>query len=164
MVTSGLLKDIPFFHSFTLKEIDTLIKDPRLVENHKRGDFIIVHGSDLTQDLFILVKGEVEITDAMHHHITYLATGSIFGEISFITHQPRLTNVVALDDVIVVRIDKKSVDNVDLKLQLKIKDSLIETLIARLAEMNKKIVEKDQSNLVLVKALRTIGHDVALDE
>ncbi|MBF0140346.1 MAG: cyclic nucleotide-binding domain-containing protein [Magnetococcales bacterium] len=163
MVTSSVLKDIPFFHSFTLKEIDTLMKDPSLVEKHPRGKYIIVQGSEQTQDLFILIKGEVEITDAMHHHITYLATGSIFGEISFITHQPRLTNVVALDDVMVVRIDKKSVDKVDLKLQLKIKDSLIETLIARLADMNKRIVEKNESNLVLVKALRTMGHDIALD-
>ncbi|MBF0422384.1 MAG: cyclic nucleotide-binding domain-containing protein [Magnetococcales bacterium] len=163
MITSSILKEIPFFQSFTLGEIDTLMKDSEMVADYSRGDYIIVQGSDQTQDLFILVRGEVEITDAMHHHITYLSTGSIFGEISFITHQPRMTNVVALGDVIVVRIDKKSVDRIDLKLQLKIKDSLIETLISRIGEMNRMMVDKDQSNLVLVKALRSMGQNPVLD-
>ncbi|MBF0144707.1 MAG: cyclic nucleotide-binding domain-containing protein [Magnetococcales bacterium] len=157
MITSVLLKEMPFFQSFTMGEIDALLQNPDLVETYSRGEYIIVQGSDQTEDVFILVRGEVEITDAAHQHITYLASGSIFGEISFITHQPRTTNVVALGEVIVVRIDKKSVEKVDLKLQLRIKDGLIDTLISRLAEMNQKLVDKDRANQALVKALRERG-------
>ncbi|MEO5327079.1 MAG: cyclic nucleotide-binding domain-containing protein [Magnetococcus sp. THC-1_WYH] len=157
MITSVILKELPFFQSFTMGEIDRLLENPDLVEHHKRGEYIIVQGSDQTRDLFVLVRGEVEITNAEHQHITYLAAGSIFGEISFITNQPRISNVVALGDTIVVRIDKKSVDKVDPKLQLKIKDSLIDILILRLGDMNLKLVEKDRANLALIKALRERG-------
>lgn len=157
MITSTIIKELPFFQSFTVGEIDTLLENSELIESYPRGKYLITEGSNQTSDLFVLVRGDVEITDANDKHITYLSSGSIFGEISFITGHPRITNVIALGDVIVVRINKKSVNKVDVKLQLKIKDGLIDTLIERLSDMNQKMVEKDQANLALIKALREKG-------
>ncbi|HIJ84287.1 MAG: cyclic nucleotide-binding protein [Magnetococcales bacterium] len=163
MITSVVLKEFPFFQSFTMGEIDALLQSSDLIEKYIEGKYIIVQGSEQTEEVFILLQGEVEITDAANQHITYLNAGSLFGEISFITHQPRLTNVIAVGHVVVVRIDKKSVEKVDAQLQIRIKDGLIDTLVSRLVDMNHKMVEKDRANLALVKALRDLGQNPELE-
>ncbi len=58
---------------------------------------------------------------------------------SFFTKKPRHSNVIANEDVLVLKLDKSFFDKVDSAIKDKIKDYLIELLINRLDSVNESL-------------------------
>lgn len=113
----------------------------------KPGTSIIRQGRKDT-NLFVVLKGMVRITrdEQRNVDIAQLKAGPIFGEISFISKRPRITNVVSSDKVMVLKIDGDLLGLVSREVQNKIKNKIIEVLIHRIEDMNKSILRQDFLN------------------
>lgn len=144
----GFLEGTRFFKEFTSEEKDVLVQIQNIYLKFNAGEIIIQEG-EVDQALYIVLSGQVVVNKKGLEGliISYLGPGSIFGEISLIRKHPRTTNVVADGEVVVMKIDKKMIDQLDPRLQKKFQDQLIQVLIERLAEMNQKYINAMFFNL-----------------
>jgi CRP-like cAMP-binding protein len=120
--------------------------DHSLVE-FKNGDLIIEEG-ETTKSLYILLEGSVLITkkrDEATIRLAKLKSGAVFGEMSFFSKKPRGTNVLAHENVLVLKLSETFFESLDPVLQNKIKDYFIEILIIRLDQMNDSIMAISKS-------------------
>ncbi|WP_115709634.1 cyclic nucleotide-binding and patatin-like phospholipase domain-containing protein [Legionella sainthelensi] len=81
------------------------------VESHT-GDALLIKKGDLTNDLYILIKGRLfyQVTDA-EDNVTYqgeMNEGSIIGEMSLLSDLPRSANVYTLRDSIILKLSKNN--------------------------------------------------------
>ena len=133
------INEIPMFKSFTESEKKMFANLDHSLLGFKKDDIIIREGDTFTS-LYILIKGTVLITKAeLSIPITKLPQGALFGEMSFFTKKPRHSNVIANENVLVMKLDKSFFDKVDFAIKDKIKDYLIELLINRLDSMNESL-------------------------
>ena len=96
------------------------------------GKTIIRKGERKT-DLFFLLKGTVTVLgdDAIPKAV--LKAGDLFGEIAFLNAaSPRTANVVANNDVIVMRLERPMFQKLEAPLKEKLKDWLIGILVENL--------------------------------
>ncbi|MBF0588366.1 MAG: cyclic nucleotide-binding domain-containing protein [Magnetococcales bacterium] len=150
-----LLQEISFFWEFTPEERKLISENDSFFSTFQPGAFLI--RQDATdRALFVLIRGSANVTLNAHPE-TVLATleqGAIIGEMSFLSHQPRATNVIAKETVTAFQIDSEAMDQMDPSLQLKIQNQLIKILIDRLEETNGNLMRQKEQNMALVEALR----------
>ena len=133
------LNKIPMFNHFTESEKNMFAKLEHSLLGFKKDDVIIKEGDTFTS-LYILIKGTILITKAeIGIPIAKLSQGALFGEMSFFTKKPRYSNVIAEENVLVMKLDKSFFDVVDVGIKDKIKDYLIELLINRLDATNESL-------------------------
>ncbi|MBF0136981.1 MAG: cyclic nucleotide-binding domain-containing protein [Magnetococcus sp. DMHC-1] len=145
---------------FTPAERGMLVEGESFFVTYEANGQLIQEGN--TDDaLFIVIKGSVAITKASHPGtvLAVLGVGSIIGEMSFLTKQPRGSNVIAREETTVFRIDGSEMGALDLGLQLKIKDQLIKILVERITHMNTDLARQKLANQTLVAALAKFGAD-----
>lgn len=128
---------LDFFENFSKIELQRVLVNNSQVLVYEKGDFILRKGEE-SRDFFILLSGSVLIvTD--YKIITKMEAGMFFGEMSFITQEPRTANALANDACIILRIDDTLMENLHITIREKIKDKIIEKLIRNLKEMNEKL-------------------------
>ncbi len=133
------INEIPMCNSFTESEKKMFANLEHSLLGFKKDDVIIREGDTFTS-LYILIKGTVLISKAeLSIPIATLPQGALFGEMSFFTKKPRHSNVIANENVLVMKLDKSFFDKVDFAIKDKIKDYLIELLINRLDSMNESL-------------------------
>ena len=91
--------------------LDEILNTPDLVKylvNFKSDDIVFLEGDD-SQDLYVLVSGQVAVFkgDKIIRELT--KPGSLFGEVSFLLGNRRTASVRAKDDVTLVRIPKEEI-------------------------------------------------------
>ena len=80
--------------------------------------------------------------------IAELKAGSIFGEISLISHRPRNTSAIASSSqVVVMKITNEIIEKFNLAIQKKFQTQLIQILVERLDDMNEKYIKLKSSTL-----------------
>ncbi|MBF0187999.1 MAG: cyclic nucleotide-binding domain-containing protein [Magnetococcales bacterium] len=143
MLMMHLMDRIPFFSAFTEEEKRSLVEEQvSCFANYDKGGYLTREGEQ-DRALFILIKGRARVFKRADpdHPITTLEPGSVFGEISFLTGQSRTTDIVAIEDLLVFKVDDPSIlARMDLSLQLKIKDKMIEVLVSRLEHANRTVI------------------------
>jgi len=86
-----------------------------LMKEYKDSDHIIRQGEE-GREIYLILQGAAEIVIDKEGEekqvVGNLQAGDIFGEMAFVSHEPRTANVVAKGDVDVLQIDEKSLDNV----------------------------------------------------
>ena len=133
------INKMPMFNSFTESEKKMFAELEHSLLGFKKDDVIIRQGDTFTS-LYLLIKGTVLITkEELSIPIATLSKGTLFGEMSFFTKKPRYSNVIANENVLVMKLDKSFFDKVDFAIKDKIKDYLIELLINRLDSMNESL-------------------------
>lgn len=133
------INDIPMFKRFTEGEKNMFAKLEHSLLGFKKDDVIIREGDAFTS-LYLLIKGTVQITkEELSIPIAKLSQGALFGEMSFFTKKPRHSNVIANENVLVLKLDKLFFEKVDSAIRDKIKDYLIELLINRLDSVNESL-------------------------
>ena len=138
----GLIDKLSFFEFFTSEE-KTIIADYKSnMKGYSAGDHIIRQG-ETDQTVYLLLKGKAKITrnEKSAVSINTLKEGDVFGEIAFFSKRLRSTNVVALENAMVLKMDWTLFDELNETIKNKIKDKLIEILIQRLEEMNKLLIK-----------------------
>lgn len=105
-----ILQKVPLFSGLELKSLSMLI--PLFQEESHLAKMKILREGEMGDSMYIIVDGQVNITKLNENnkeiHITYLGSGSYFGEVSLIDHQPRSANVIAETDTTVLRLKKST--------------------------------------------------------
>lgn len=136
-----ILNKLPFFHTFQPLEKKKISSCFTNILQFQAGEHLIVENS-YDAVFFILLSGSVEVMkESTRTSLAILRPGQFFGEISFLTHVPRTSSVIAKERVLVLRIDPLLMDNLSAEIREKIKDRVIEQLIERMKHMNSKLSE-----------------------
>jgi CRP/FNR family transcriptional regulator, cyclic AMP receptor protein len=127
----NLLK-IDFFANFTEKQKSTL-SSKKMFYSIKDGEFLL-HKDDTERSFFILMQGTVHAIDESGVFLNKQHSGSVIGEISYLSKLPRTCNIVAVGNIFVMKIDDEIMDRLDDSLKIAIKDKLIEVLVDRVVQ------------------------------
>ena len=86
--------------------LDTVIQNENLnkyIISFDKGKEIFLEGDD-SQDLFVLVSGQLDILKGNKKIVEITEKGSLFGEMSFLLGEKRTATVKASNDVKTIRI------------------------------------------------------------
>lgn len=138
------LNRISFFDDFTLEEKQKLAELPGIVQAYPRGESIIRKGTT-DPTMYFVLKGNVAISasDDLNHEITELHTGSLFGDVPFVKPVPRVTSVIAKEDVTVLRFNNEQLNMLDPAIINKFKDQFLRLFVIRL-DMLKSTISQNR--------------------
>ena len=139
---------IPFFDEFTNADKIKLAETSGIFKKYEKIGHTLFSDGGKGQSMFVILQGIIDITrnniQADREKPVVLAKlkkGSVFGEISLLGNQTRTTGAsTASSPVIVMEIDKKTLESFDLGIQKLFHKEMILILIRRLDEMNKKLI------------------------
>jgi CRP-like cAMP-binding protein len=136
-----ILNGIPFFDIFDSDEKKEFASSDNYVLDCDPGSVIIEQG-DLDFSTYILLKGEVLLTNNKNPDLTIatLKPGAVFGEISFTNRKARPTNVIARDKASILRLNGELFSKLKSSTQIKLKDQYIELLVSRIGEVNNSLL------------------------
>ncbi|HIE80778.1 MAG TPA: cyclic nucleotide-binding domain-containing protein [Nitrospinaceae bacterium] len=111
----------------------------------KKGLTIFSEGAK-GESMYVVLEGVIGITRLTFKHdkekrvtLAKLKKGSVFGEISLLSNQNRTTGAITDSSLVIVMvIDKKTLESFDLGIQKLFHTQMISTLIRRLDGMNEK--------------------------
>ena len=132
------LKNIELFHDIpgeVLADIAALLEE----ETFEKGQYIVNEG-DLGKELFMIVKGEVEVV-AGGNVVAVMKDGAGFGEMALIDNQPRSADIIARNDVLVLKMESDDFLEI-LKQRDEVALGVIRVLTGRIRELNAKLAEK----------------------
>ena len=119
-----------FFAEFPDSELREVL-DVVTWERFPAGSRIITEGS-LEQSLYVLVSGEVTI-GVGDRIVGSLGEGDCVGELSYLSNSKRSASIVAVDDVMAMKIDSALLNWASMPVQMRFSKSFQRTLIERLA-------------------------------
>ena len=142
------INQTPFFDEFSNKEKNTLIDRVGLFKKYEKSGYTIFSDGGKGHSMFVILEGVINITRAnlkgdkeKPFVLAKLKKGSVFGEISLLGNQKRTTGAITgSSPVIVMEIDKKTIESFDLSMRELFYKQMILILIRRLDEMNKKLM------------------------
>ena len=132
------LKNIELFHDIpgdVLADIAALL----IEENFEKGQYIVSEG-DLGKELFVIVKGEAEVV-AGGNVVAVMKEGDGFGEMTLIDNQPVSVDLVASDDVLLLKMESDDFLEI-LKQREEVALGVIKVLTTRIRELDAKLAEK----------------------
>ncbi len=132
------LKNIELFHDIpgeVLADIAALLEE----ETFEKGQYIVNEG-DLGKELFMIVKGEVEVVVG-GNVVAVMKEGAGFGEMALIDSQPRSADIIARNDVLVLKMESDDFLEI-LKQRDEVALGVIRVLTGRIRDLNSKLAEK----------------------
>ena len=130
----NIMTRLDFFENFSKIDLHRMANSEIQLFLYEKAEHIIKKG-EKDAHFFIVLSGSVSIvTD--NNIVNRINAGSFFGEMSFLTHEPRSANVIANEDSLVMKIDGTIMNHLDLAITNKIKDKIIHRLIENLKIMN----------------------------
>ena len=108
-----ILKRVPVFASCTEEQLHLVADRTRLVE-YKKGEHIYREG-DPADAFYMVSSGRLRVfsqTDGQEKTFTILHNGDSFGEISLLTGETHSATVQALNDTLILQLEKKDFDDV----------------------------------------------------
>jgi CRP/FNR family transcriptional regulator, cyclic AMP receptor protein len=137
------LKNVELFHDIpgeVLADIASLLDE----EMFEKGQYIVNEG-DLGKELFIIIKGEVEVV-SNGSRIDLMKSGASFGEMALIDSQPRSADVIALDDVLVLKMERDDFHEI-LKQREEVSIGVIRVLNRRIRNLNQRLIERSNEKI-----------------
>jgi len=126
-----LISGAELFNSLDSKEIEKLSLNSE-IHLYRAGDFLM-HQGDEGNDLYLITAGVVSVSaradDGETVELARFGVGDTFGENSFLTGDPRSSNVIALTDCQAIEIGKNAFEEI-----LKNRPELVEELARIMAE------------------------------
>ena len=127
----GFVHNLPFFHNFNRGQVEELVSASRIVKV-KRGKVIMSEG-EIDDTFYILLSGEVKVVKN-GRKIALIEVGKCFGEMAYIGHQPRVANVLAATDCILLKVSAPLLENATESIQLLFFKNFARTLVQRLCK------------------------------
>jgi len=142
------INQITFFDEFSDAEKEMLIERSGIFKKYEKIGSTLFSDGGKGDSMFVILEGVVDITRKNFKGdiekpfvLAQLKKGSVFGEISLLGNQTRTTGAsTASSPVIVMEIDKKTLESFELGIQNLFHKEMILILIRRLDEMNKKLI------------------------
>ncbi len=135
------LRYLKFFKDFSDEQI-TEVVDASEWFDYKKGDVIVSEG-EIETSFYIVTKGGVEVRkdDVI---IGRMYQGDCFGEIAFITREPRLASITARTDVSLMVVSGALLEQASLETQLQYYRVFLENLVARLSSATEQLTEREK--------------------
>ena len=140
------INQVSFFDGFSHIEKVKLIEKVEMFKKYEKKGLTIFSEGDKGESMFVVLEGVIGITRLTFKHdkekrvtLAKLKKGSVFGEISLLSNQNRTTGAITDSSLVIVMvIDKKTLESFDLGIQKLFHTQMISTLIRRLEGMNEK--------------------------
>ena len=140
------INQVSFFDGFSHIEKDKLIEKVEMFKKYEKKGLTIFSEGAKGESMYVVLEGVIGITRLTFKHdkekrvtLAKLKKGSVFGEISLLTNQNRTTGAITDSSLVIVMvIDKKTLESFDLGIQKLFHTQMISTLIRRLDGMNEK--------------------------
>jgi CRP-like cAMP-binding protein len=142
------INQVPFFDEFTKADKEKLVERSGIFKKYEKIGYSLFSDGGKGQSMFVILEGVINITRAnlkgdkeKPFVLATLKKGSVFGEISLLGNQKRTTGAITNSSpVIVMEIDKKTIESFDLSMRELFYKQMVLILIRRLDEMNKKLM------------------------
>ena len=140
------INQVSFFDGFSHIEKGKLLEKVDMFKKYEKKGLTIFSEGDKGESMYVVLEGVIGITRltfkrAKKKRVTLakLKKGSVFGEISLLSNQNRTTGAITDSSLVIVMvIDKKTLESFDLGIQKLFHTQMILTLIRRLDDMNEK--------------------------
>ena len=140
------INQVSFFDGFSHIEKGKLLEKVEMFKKYEEKGWTIFSEGDKGESMYVVLEGVIGITRLTFKHdkekrvtLAKLKKGSVFGEISLLTNQNRTTGAITDSSLVIVMvIDKKTLESFDLGIQKLFHTQMISTLIRRLDDMNEK--------------------------
>ena len=146
MVDPKLLRELPFFHDLTDKEVETVATVVKK-KNFKLGETVFKESED-GASIYVIKKGEVKACktapDGELFTLTIMKDGEIFGEMSFLDGRPRSATIVAVSDLETYVIEKKDFETLvdgNPRIIYKLLKNIVFTIHSIVRGMNSRYLE-----------------------
>jgi serine/threonine protein kinase len=134
------LRYLAFFKDFSDDQITEVVNASDWTE-FKKGEIIVTEGEQETA-FYIIAKGGVEVVKNKKV-VGMMKQGDCFGEIAFLTRQPRNATIMARTEVSLMRVSTSLMEQASTDTQLRYYRIFLENLIARLSQATDKLVEAE---------------------
>jgi len=140
------INQVSFFDGFSHIEKGKLLEKVEMFKKYEKKGLTIFSEGAKGESMYVVLEGVIGITRltfkrAKKKRVTLakLKKGSVFGEISLLSNQNRTTGATTDSSLVIVMvIDKKTLESFDLGIQKLFHTQMISTLIRRLDGMNEK--------------------------
>ena len=140
------INQVSFFDGFSHIEKGKLLEKVEMFKKYEKKGLTIFSEGAKGESMFVVLEGVIGITRLTFKHdkekrvtLAKLKKGSVFGEISLLSNQNRTTGAITDSSLVIVMvIDKKTLESFDLGIQKLFHTQMISTLIRRLDDMNEK--------------------------
>ena len=140
------INQVSFFDGFSYIEKGKLIEKVEMFKKYEKKGMTIFSEGAKGESMYVVLEGVIGITRLTFKHdkekrvtLAKLKKGSVFGEISLLSNQNRTTGAITDSSLVIVMvIDKKTLESFDLGIQKLFHTQMISTLIRRLDGMNEK--------------------------
>jgi len=140
------INQVSFFDGFSHIEKGKLLEKVEMFKKYEEKGWTIFSEGDKGESMYVVLEGVIGITRLAFKHdkekrvtLAKLKKGSVFGEISLLSNQNRTTGAITDSSLVIVMvIDKKTLESFDLGIQKLFHTQMISTLIRRLDGMNEK--------------------------
>ncbi len=140
------INQVSFFDGFSHIEKGKLLEKIKMFKKYEKKGLTIFSEGAKGESMYVVLEGVIGITRltfkrAKKKRVTLakLKKGSVFGEISLLSNQNRTTGAITDSSLVIVMvIDKKTLESFDLGIQKLFHTQMISTLIRRLDGMNEK--------------------------
>ncbi|MCP4878635.1 MAG: protein kinase [Gammaproteobacteria bacterium] len=132
------LRYLAFFKDFSDEQITEVVNASEWKEFEK-GEIIVTEGEQETA-FYIIAKGGVEVVKN-DKVVGMMKQGDCFGEIAFLTRQPRNATIVARTEVSLMSVSTSLMEQASTETQLRYYRIFLENLITRLSQATDKLVE-----------------------
>ena len=140
------INQVSFFDGFSHIEKGKLLEKVEMFKKYEKKGLTIFSEGAKGESMYVVLEGVIGITRLAFKHdkekrvtLAKLKKGSVFGEISLLSNQNRTTGATTDSSLVIVMvIDKKTLESFDLGIQKLFHTQMISTLIRRLDGMNEK--------------------------
>ncbi len=140
------INQVSFFDGFSHIEKGKLLEKVEMFKKYEKKGMTIFSEGAKGESMYVVLEGVIGITRLTFKHdkekrvtLAKLKKGSVFGEISLLSNQNRTTGAITDSSLVIVMvIDKKTLESFDLGIQKLFHTQMISTLIRRLDGMNEK--------------------------
>ena len=135
------LRFLAFFKDFSDEQITEVVNASEWKEFAK-GGVIVTEGEQETA-FYIIARGGVDVVKN-DKVVGTMKQGDCFGEIAFLTNQPRNATIVARTEVSLMSVSASLMEQASTETQLRYYRIFLENLVARLSQATDKLVEADK--------------------
>tara|TARA_B100000949_G_C14041442_1_gene349697 strand:+ start:46 stop:519 length:474 start_codon:yes stop_codon:yes gene_type:complete len=140
------INQVSFFDGFSHIEKGKLLEKVEMFKKYEKKGLTIFSEGAKGESMYVVLEGVIGITRLTFKYdkekrvtLAKLKKGSVFGEISLLSNQNRTTGAITDSSLVIVMvIDKKTLESFDLGIQKLFHTQMISTLIRRLDGMNEK--------------------------
>jgi eukaryotic-like serine/threonine-protein kinase len=135
------LRYLKFFRDFSDDQITEVVDASEWID-FKKGEIILSEG-EIETAFYIITKGGVEVKKS-GVVVGKMYQGDCFGEIAFITREPRQVSIFARTDVSLMMVSGSLLEKATVETQLRYYRVFLENLISRLSKATQKLAEHEK--------------------